>query len=124
MKKRLFAGLLALCMTVNLMSATAFAEESVICAGSETKGECLAEEHVSGCSKYVVPCTKDTTCLAEKHDASLWDLFSVMGGLDSVKLWEEQGLAQKDKVHFTKKGYELVGNLFFDAFINAYSNKD
>ena len=62
--------------------------------------------------------------LAEKHDASLWDLFSVMGGLDSVKLWEEQGLAQKDKVHFTKKGYELVGNLFFDAFINAYNNKD
>ena len=95
MKKRLFAGLLALCMTVNLMSATAFAEDSkclpectteehvdgcpvaaaeetVICAGAKTEDECLAKEHVSGCSKYVVPCTKDTTCLAEKHDAECY----------------------------------------------------
>lgn len=62
--------------------------------------------------------------LAEKHDGSLWDLFSIMGGLDSIKKWEESGLSQKDKVHFTKAGYTLVGNLFFEAFLNSYNNKD
>ena len=30
--------------------------------------------------------------LAEKHDGSLWDLFSIMGGLDSIKKWEESGI--------------------------------
>ena len=40
MKKRLFAGLLALCMTVNLMSATAFAEG----ASNEPAVECTTPE--------------------------------------------------------------------------------
>lgn len=62
--------------------------------------------------------------LAEKHDGLFWDLFSIMGGLESMKKWEEEGLSQKDKVHFTKRGYNLVGNLFFDAFLRAYNNKD
>ena len=62
--------------------------------------------------------------LAEKHDGLFWDLCSIMGGLESMKKWEEEGLSQKDKVHFTKRGYNLVGNLFFDAFLRAYNNKD
>ena len=58
--------------------------------------------------------------LAEKYNAGVWDLFSLMGGLQSMKQWEEEGLSQRDKVHFTSKGYRLVGDLFYNALITEY----
>ena len=58
--------------------------------------------------------------LAEKHNAAVWDLYEIMGGLDSIKQWESFGLAQGDKIHFTRAGYELVGDLFFSALIKSY----
>ena len=60
--------------------------------------------------------------LAKKYHAGLWDLFEVMGGLDSVKKWEEEGYAKKDKIHFTNKGYQLVGDLMFVALMKQYNN--
>jgi lysophospholipase L1-like esterase len=43
-----------------------------------------------------------------------------MGGLKSMAEWQKYGLAQKDKVHFTKKGYELIGDKFYNALIQFY----
>ena len=51
-------------------------------------------------------------------------LFEIMGGLGSMKLWEKEGMAAKDKVHFTHKGYVLIGDLFYNALINAYLEKN
>ncbi len=59
--------------------------------------------------------------LAKKHNAGLWDLFEIMGGLGSVKFWEENGYAKADKIHFTNKGYQLIGNLMFQALMNDYN---
>ena len=75
MKKRLFAGLLALCMVFNVMPATAFAEEAttepvvteVVC---EAKEDCKAETHIETCAKYVAPvvvCEGAEDCVAETH---------------------------------------------------------
>lgn len=58
--------------------------------------------------------------LARKHDAGVWDMFEVMGGLNSVVLWEQSRLAQRDKVHFTREGYLLIGDLFFNAFMQNF----
>ena len=55
--------------------------------------------------------------LAEKYEGAVWDLFSIMGGLESMKEWEYEGLAKKDKIHFTNKGYTLLGDLFFNALM-------
>ena len=52
----------------------------------------------------------------------VWDLFSVMGGFKSIAKWNKAGLATKDRVHFTPKGYEIIGKLMFEAFNNAYLN--
>ena len=58
--------------------------------------------------------------LAKKHNACVWDLFDIMGGLKSMAAWERAGLAKRDKVHFTVKGYTLIGDLLYNAIISDY----
>ena len=58
--------------------------------------------------------------LAEECGGVFWDWYQVMGGRGSMAKWEEAGLAQSDKIHFTPAGYKLVGDLLFDAIMDAY----
>ena len=58
--------------------------------------------------------------LAKEFHAVFWDWYQVMGGSGSMALWEQAGLAQADKVHFTPNGYRLVGDLLFDAIMDEY----
>lgn len=58
--------------------------------------------------------------LAKDTDGAVWDQFEVMGGLNSMDKWHKAGLAQKDRVHFTTAGYQLVGSLFYQALYDAY----
>ena len=57
--------------------------------------------------------------LAKETGGAIWDQFQIMGGLRSMEKWYEQGLAQSDRVHFTRAGYTLVGNMFADAILEA-----
>ena len=58
--------------------------------------------------------------MAKTHHAVVWDMYGVMGGLNSVSRWQQAGLARKDKIHFTQKGYELIGDLMFNALLKSY----
>ena len=58
--------------------------------------------------------------LAEEHQGGVWDLFSLMGGLRSMQKWQIAGLSQRDKIHFTKTGYQLLGDLLFNALMDYY----
>ena len=60
--------------------------------------------------------------LAKDTDGAVWDQFEVMGGLSSMEQWYKAGLAQKDRVHFTTAGYQLIGSLFYQAFNDALKN--
>jgi len=60
--------------------------------------------------------------LAEKHQAAVWDFFTVMGGLGSINKWNTEGLTNNDRLHLSKKGYQLQGDLLFNAFLQAYDN--
>lgn len=55
--------------------------------------------------------------LANHTGGACWDQFEVMGGLGSMAKWQAKGLAQKDRVHFTVNGYNLIGDLFWHAFV-------
>ncbi len=57
--------------------------------------------------------------LAAATAGAVWDQFEIMGGLKSMAQWHTHKLAQRDKVHFTTDGYNLLGDLFFNAFIDA-----
>ena len=59
--------------------------------------------------------------LARRHDGGVWDMFAIMGGLSSMRQWEVMGLAQKDKIHFTRKGYKLMGDMMYRAIIDSYN---
>lgn len=58
--------------------------------------------------------------LAEKYNGGVWDMYGVMGGLGSIRTWERNGLAKRDKIHLTAEGYELVGDLLFNAILGSY----
>jgi lysophospholipase L1-like esterase len=58
--------------------------------------------------------------LGKQYNAAVWDQFDIMGGLRSMQDWEEAGLAQKDKVHFTSSGYKVIGDLLYNALISRY----
>ena len=60
--------------------------------------------------------------LAKKYHCAVWDMFEIMGGLNSIFYWNRLGLAKSDKIHFTSEGYILLGDLFFNAFLKAYDN--
>jgi lysophospholipase L1-like esterase len=59
--------------------------------------------------------------LAKKYNSGMWDMFNVMGGLGSCNNWVKNGYAKKDKIHLTKKGYVLMGDLMFSALMKEYT---
>lgn len=59
--------------------------------------------------------------MTEKNIA-VWNLFEVFGGLHGVNSNFNNGIMAKDKVHYTKKGYEQQGQSLSDALIKAFEN--
>lgn len=60
--------------------------------------------------------------LMEKHQTAVWDLYAIMGGYKSIYKWYKAGLAARDKVHFSPKGYAIIGQLMFEAIDKSYKS--
>lgn len=56
--------------------------------------------------------------LSNYFSFGIWDFYEIMGGEGSINEWHKKQLAADDKLHFNRKGYELQGELFFNALIN------
>jgi lysophospholipase L1-like esterase len=65
-------------------------------------------------------CVEQMKKAAFSQGAAYWDLFSAMGGLNSMQSWVDKGLAGKDYIHFSNKGASIASQLFYDAFIAEY----
>ena len=61
--------------------------------------------------------------LATMTGGAVWDQFEIMGGLKSMDKWKAAHLAKTDRIHFNNQGYNLLGDLFFNAFINALTKR-
>ncbi len=59
--------------------------------------------------------------VAKKEQAAVWDLYAIMGGPNSIRDWMEYNIAIRDKIHFNKEGYQLQGDLLFEAIIKSWS---
>ena len=74
--------------------------------------------------KYIVndngPLARETFLrLGRATGGAVWDQYTVMGGLGSMDKWQDNGLAQRDHIHFTRKGYELLGDLLSNAIFET-----
>lgn len=58
--------------------------------------------------------------LAAEYGAAVFDIFAIQGGARSTDRWVGAGLQQPDHVHFSSKGYNLLGDLFYNAFLRSY----
>lgn len=58
--------------------------------------------------------------LGAKYGCAVWDTFGVMGGQHAIARWEQAGLAKKDLIHLTRPGYVALGDLLFNAMMEAY----
>jgi lysophospholipase L1-like esterase len=57
---------------------------------------------------------------AFKANAAYWDMYSAMGGENSMIAWVEKDLAGPDYTHFTPGGARYVAEMFYEAFIYEY----
>ncbi len=62
--------------------------------------------------------------LAKRQGAAVFDLFDAMGGLGSVQVWEDAGFARSDRIHFTRDGYRVLADLYWDALLDSWTESD
>ena len=60
--------------------------------------------------------------VAVENNYAVWDMYSQLGGLYGVRRNFNKGIIGKDRVHYSKAGYELQGNLLSDAILKTYEN--
>jgi len=60
--------------------------------------------------------------VARTNDCAVWNFYDVMGGRGSIHYWFDAGLANSDRLHFVRRGYELQADLLFEALILNYLN--
>lgn len=58
--------------------------------------------------------------LAKEYNASVWNMFRVMGGYKSINYWRNDDIAKRDRIHFTRQGYKIVAGLLYDAIMEDY----
>lgn len=51
---------------------------------------------------------------------AVWDMLYVLGGNKAIYRNAAKGYMARDKVHYSKAGYEKQAELFFEAFIQSY----
>lgn len=52
---------------------------------------------------------------AIKHQCAYWNFYEIMGGYNSINKWYAKGMTDKRRIHFSKKGYLIQGNLLKNA---------
>jgi hypothetical protein len=60
---------------------------------------------------------------AFKADCAFWDLYSAMGGENSMPSWvfAQPSLATSDFVHFNERGARVLAEMFYNAFMDDYN---
>ncbi|MDE5800352.1 MAG: hypothetical protein K2H74_04955 [Paramuribaculum sp.] len=57
------------------------------------------------------------------HNIAVYDWYTVAGGDGASAKWLNDGLYGHDRVHHTRKGYHLQGELMYEALTDAFRNQ-
>ena len=77
-------------------------------------------------NKHVAKVERVIYKLAAEYGMGVWDMYEIMGGFNSSQTWYMNKLMRKDRVHFTRTGYHIKGDLFIEAwekFLIEYGQK-
>lgn len=55
--------------------------------------------------------------LAEESHGAVWNLYRIMGGYGSSGKWVKAGMMRSDHIHFSVRGYELLGDMLYNAML-------
>jgi LysM repeat protein len=58
--------------------------------------------------------------LARKYKMAVWNFYEIMGGKGSSQKWYLNKLMPSDRIHFSGPGYDIKGDLFTSAFLQAW----
>ncbi|NQY30264.1 MAG: hypothetical protein HRT69_12430 [Flavobacteriaceae bacterium] len=61
--------------------------------------------------------------LSELYQMAVWDLYEIMGGFNSSQKWYTNKLMPKDRIHFTRKGYDIKADLLLKALVNSWEQE-
>lgn len=61
--------------------------------------------------------------IASKYGCATFDLGRAMGPPGCIEQWRNQGLAKSDLIHFTSDGYDVLAELIFSAWFQAYTTQ-
>jgi len=61
--------------------------------------------------------------LSTKYKMAVWDLYEIMGGFNSSQKWYTHKLMPKDRIHFTRKGYDIKADLLLKALVNSWEEE-
>jgi len=61
--------------------------------------------------------------LSDKYNMGVWDLYEIMGGFNSSQKWYTHKLMPKDRIHFTRKGYDIKADLLLKALVNSWEKE-
>lgn len=56
---------------------------------------------------------------AKKENIAYWDLYTISGGTNSCKNWYNAHLFGRDRIHFSRDGYDEQGTLLYKAIIRS-----
>ncbi len=64
-----------------------------------------------------VPRVRDVIIdVANRLEIPVYDLYAAMGGANSMKNWSQLGMTDKRQIHFSPKGYKILGESMAKAF--------
>jgi lysophospholipase L1-like esterase len=61
--------------------------------------------------------------LSDKYNMAVWDFYEIMGGYVSSQKWYHNQLMPKDRIHFTRKGYDIKADLLLQALVHAWEQE-
>ena len=73
-------------------------------------------------NRFVAGYARKISDMAVQYNYAVWDMFTQMGGLYNVNRNHRNGLMAADRIHYSKAGYELQGNLFSEALVQGYNS--
>lgn len=97
-----------------------------VCLLLTTPAECYKRVYVAKKRTYVrnentARAAKALREVARREGIACWDLFQATGGANSCRKWQTAGLMGRDRVHFSKEGYQEQGVLLYRALMQAYA---